>query len=378
MIEKLSKEQEAKFPEYVKKWTEIGLKTGVIGKTKQKSVCEQTEKAYKIGGLKSPKLIFFVRSPLEMMMLGYFFYKGDAADNVRARVADKIMDKVWDNIGNNVGNKIVYNVWDNVWSNVRANVRDNVRDNVVDNVRDNVVDNVRDNVGANVGDNVRANVGDSVGANFKKFCQFQNINWGQYDSNIFSFYDFFGKECGIKKCFDLSPLSKIAKNINISLFYTNVVIHCFRPIELHLNARKQMHNEKGLAIKYSDGWGFYMLNGVRIPKEYEYIVTTPAEKINPADFAKIENVEVRREFVRKVGLERILKHLKSKIIHTMGDYDLLELDLNLDRPAKALKMINPSIGIPHVEFVPFDIVTCEQALNFRNGLTEYIAPEKIS
>src|SRR5690606_10140024 len=52
-------------------------------------------------------------------------------------------------------------------------------------------------------------------------------------------------------------------------------------------------------------------------------------------------------------------------------YQLVEIDLGLRRPARALKMANPSVPeVWHVEFVPPECETVQHALNFRDGLTE--------
>lgn len=60
-IESLTKEQEAKFPEYVEKWTNIGLSTD---NSRCHDVRDELEKIYKEGGLECPKVIIHLDSPL--------------------------------------------------------------------------------------------------------------------------------------------------------------------------------------------------------------------------------------------------------------------------------------------------------------------------
>lgn len=74
---------------------------------------------------------------------------------------------------------------------------------------------------------------------------------------------------------------------------------------------------------------------------------------------------MRREIVRKIGIERICKDLKAKVLESAGDYELLELDLQDGRFRPYLKMKNPSIGCYHIEGVPPDCDTLEKALNSR-------------
>jgi hypothetical protein len=72
------------------------------------------------------------------------------------------------------------------------------------------------------------------------------------------------------------------------------------------------------------------------------------------------NVEIRREIVRKIGIEKICKDLHAKKIDNKDNYELLLLD---NRPY--LKMLNPSIGVYHIEGVPLECKTVEDALNSR-------------
>jgi len=74
--------------------------------------------------------------------------------------------------------------------------------------------------------------------------------------------------------------------------------------------------------------------------------------------------------VRKIGIERVCQKLNSKVIGTHEDYELLLLTLadNLKRPY--LKMKNKSTGTYHIEGVPPEIKTVEEALNYRNSTEE--------
>ena len=120
-------------------------------------------------------------------------------------------------------------------------------------------------------------------------------------------------------------------------------------------------------LLYVDGKAVWALNGVRVPP---WLAELRAEEIDPARFGEIENAEVRREFVRKVGIERILHNLKAKTIDKRGDYELVLLELGdgLQRPY--LKMLNPSIGVWHAEGVHPDCTTIAEALAWRNGTEE--------
>ena len=87
---------------------------------------------------------------------------------------------------------------------------------------------------------------------------------------------------------------------------------------------------------------------------------------------KEKNAEVRREIVRKIGIERVCQKLNAKVLDKSlnGIYELLNLDLGDGRSRPYLKMRNPSIKTYHLEGVPIEIDTVEKALNWRNQSEE--------
>jgi hypothetical protein len=128
-----------------------------------------------------------------------------------------------------------------------------------------------------------------------------------------------------------------------------------------------LHCEDGLAVSYKDGYGLWCLNGVCVTKE---IVLTPHDKLDPKLILKEKNAEVRREIVRKIGIERVCKGLKAKVVDSVGEYELLMLDLGDGRVRPYLKMKNPSVGTYHIEGVHPDCDTVKKALNWRNQTEE--------
>ena len=124
-----------------------------------------------------------------------------------------------------------------------------------------------------------------------------------------------------------------------------------------------LHNEHGPAISYAGNWDIYVLNGVCVP---EWLVKKAWNDIDSKLLLKEADAEVRREIVRKIGIEKICYDLSAKVIDGQADYELLLLDLGDGRRRPYLKMKNPSIGVFHIEGVHPDCQTVEQALNFRN------------
>ena len=173
--------------------------------------------------------------------------------------------------------------------------------------------------------------------------QYLNINYGEY-SKILFLWDILGKSCGW-----WYP-------------YENICFISDRPQEIHKKGI-QLHNESGPALLYRDGYALWFLNGVDVGEE---IIKTPAEKIDAKLVVTNNNAEVRREIVRKMGIELVCQRLGSKCIDKKDNYELLLLDLQDGRNRPYLKMLNPSIGVYHIEGVHPDCNTVEKALNWRN------------
>jgi hypothetical protein len=128
-----------------------------------------------------------------------------------------------------------------------------------------------------------------------------------------------------------------------------------------------LHCTTGPAVLYADGFCVYALNGVQVSKE---LVETPAEALDPMLVCREQNAEIRREIVRKIGVERLISKIGAVCIDRSGDYELLIVDLGDGRKRPYLKMLNPSIGVWHVEGVHLDCQTVEAALNWRNDTKE--------
>jgi len=152
----------------------------------------------------------------------------------------------------------------------------------------------------------------------------------------------------------------------LDLFYMyplkDICILCQRPTIIRMK-EGQLHAEGKPSIEFKGNFNVYSLNGVRVPAE---IAMTPAEKLDPKIILKGKNVEIRREIVRKIGIEKVCQRLNAKVIDKKGEYELLLLKLGDRRRRPYLKMKSPSIGTYHIEGVPPEIKTVVQALNWRN------------
>jgi hypothetical protein len=148
------------------------------------------------------------------------------------------------------------------------------------------------------------------------------------------------------------------------------VIVSERPTDIYRDPLGQFHREGGMAIAWPDGWGVYALHGVRVPAP---LVMTPAQELDVHQWVvKEPNAEIRREAVRKIGIERVCEQLGAVVIDRGQDHagqpcELLLLNIGDDRKRPYIKLRNPSVGVYHIEGVDPSCSTLEAAFQFRNS-----------
>jgi len=83
----------------------------------------------------------------------------------------------------------------------------------------------------------------------------------------------------------------------------------------------KLHADLKPALKWAglDDLNIYALNGVILP---EWLVMTPREKLDPKKIHEIENTEVRQQFIKKIGVEKLLNELNTEILDEVTALEL--------------------------------------------------------
>jgi hypothetical protein len=123
----------------------------------------------------------------------------------------------------------------------------------------------------------------------------------------------------------------------------------------------RLHSDNSPAVHWPNGKSWWYLYGVQVE---QWMAETQAEQLDITKVLKVSNNEQRTAVMRRIGVDRLIQKIGAKSLDTWGDYTLLEIKLN-DRVCRYLKMLNPSVGIWHVEGVPVDCKTVEDALHSR-------------
>lgn len=148
-----------------------------------------------------------------------------------------------------------------------------------------------------------------------------------------------------------------------------------RPVETKFNEHMALHCDGGPAIKWRDGSELFYLNGVRVPKG---IAMIPTDRLDPELVLSEWNAEVRREIIRKIGMNRVMSEFKGRVIDAWNGYELIKLNIPKMKTIPVyLKMTNPSTGFIHFEGVPPEIAKCRDALSWRVGGVQW-TPEQLT
>jgi len=187
-------------------------------------------------------------------------------------------------------------------------------------------------------------------------------------------YDFL-HECGEPISQDIKRYMRfIDAGCFISFMSYGLAIVCKRPRYIK-TFKDRLHCDDGPAIEWADGSRWYCLNGVRVP--HQLITLSPGD-FDPRIILMIENAEVRKEIVRKIGIENLISRLNGQLLDRWNGYELIKLNMpGMQIVPVYLKMTNPSTGAIHVEGVPPEIATCREALSWRVEGTDW-NPEQLT
>ncbi len=342
-IEKLTKEQENQLLKFQKECLNIGLSTERIDKLRNQETVNWIYKKYL--NIDKEPYIWYVKSPLQYNLIINFL---------------NIKNNLWINLMNNLKN----NLRNNLWNNLRNNLWNNLRNNLWNNLRNNLWNNLRNNLWNNLRNNLRNNLGDNLGD--KKDFIFNNIYHSNLDIYWISFYMFpllymnisYGD---LDK--DITKYFEFQKNIGYVFYYKDICFISERPVEIHKKGI-QLHNEIGPSVLFEDGYCLWNLNGVEVPR---WLIETNKEDIDVNLILQEKNVEVRREILRKIGINSVVEKLNCEVIDKDKEiYELLKVPLGENIFGNYLKMKNPSISTYHLEGVPNECNTIEKALAWRN------------
>ena len=323
-IEKLTPEQEARFPEFVRKWIDIGLST-------QPADRERAERAiaglYGLAKLRQPRVIW-LPCPISAALSAVCY---------SALIKKRLVSEENKPVGSAVGGAVYSAVYSAVDSAVGSAVY-------------------------------------SAGYSY-----FGGSLW---NAGYSAWADYFNEACGV--AIDRNFL-EMTESCGFYWTLDDVVFASERPSEIHLDDAGRLHSENGMAIRYAGtGWGLSYWHGVRVP---DYWLIDRAS-LNPNEVVKVDNVEQRAAGAAIVGWTKMLSVLKAKVIDDSGSPDigqLIELKLpGLSQAGRFLKASCPRNGtivegvprVSDVDGLPIETAIAAQAWRIGDPQSEYQHPPR--
>lgn len=204
---------------------------------------------------------------------------------------------------------------------------------------------------------------------------------GSFDASIFAFYDYFRTELKVDfgEHDQKYQIWQSTSELGLIFPFNGITIVSQKPNIIRINDQVEpavAHCDGDVAIGYTGMGGFdiHLLNGVRVP---EWLAVTHSSKIDVKRYHEISNADARMEFVKKLGIERMLSMGRkidtyknyNKNWWTLSEYELYDMaKLFTSAPfAPHLKMLNQTTGVWHVEPVSPACTTLEDAIRERLG-----------
>ena len=325
-ISKLTTAQTKKMAEYVKIWTEKGLTTNQ--KSHYDAVRDFTAFQKHVLKMENPAPVVLLNSPNECWMA--------------IMIASTLS-------GCDV-NQVLSQVQSQVLSQVSSQIESQVRSQVLSQVRS------------------------QVGSQKIIYPYFDCQYWAGW----FSYYEFARNELAISFTNSIEYESFLnCHSYGMVWPLKNLCVVCQPPTVINKNSRG-LHCENGPALSYNGQNEIYALNGVTMPKE---LVLTSSEDLSIDFFKNEKNADVKAEFVRKFGIERMLD--MGKLLDTFenypnqkdydwwwkSQYELYDMSKCFaDIPYQPyLKMMNQTTKIWHMEAVSPNCRTLKDAIKERFG-----------
>ena len=206
-ITKLTADQEARFPEFVRKWIDIGLSTAPADRPRAEAAIAGL---YRLAKLKEPRVIW-LPCPMSAMI---------SAACYAAIIQHRLLDE-----------------------------KPKKNDAVDDAVNGAVNGAVRQAVGAAVGGAARAYFGGSI-----------------WNAGYSAWADYFNEVCGI--AIDRNFLD-MTENCGFYWTLDGICFASERPAEIHLDQEGRLHCETGMSIRYAGtGWGLFHWHGTKVPADW--------------------------------------------------------------------------------------------------------------
>ena len=120
------------------------------------------------------------------------------------------------------------------------------------------------------------------------------------------------------------------------------------------------------ANDFDAGWDDVSLLNI---EDYLKLIEAQKDQLPPSEVLKIQNSEIRRYLIKRVGYENIKNYVKATVLHQDGDSELLSIKTE-GVEERYVKVKDSSTDREYLLYVPDNIERCKQAIAWTFGLEE--------
>lgn len=347
LIEYLTEDQRALLVEWRRRWEGIGLSTAAADRPAAEMAIKQ---AYGRAGLSPPRRIVWCGSPLGLGLARALTVC--AGQPIGAPVARVIEHSAWAAADVQVGRAVTgevtatvrHQLMDELWPTIRARVEEPLRHAI----RAAAAEAVAQDGGTPLWDSIK----DWIAASVKAVVA-ESIS-GSHDAYWLGFYDYLREVVGLRRETEaLQGLTAAARAAGWWLPHERVCWVSERPRRLERNRWGSLHSETGPAVLYPDGWSIHAVDGVRLSRHlFEGEVTA-------REVLELDNSEIRRVLVGRIGFERLIEETGARPIHTDAYGALYRIEAP-DEPIMLVAVRNPPDKTGHERryLLPVDPELC--------------------
>lgn len=243
MITKLTKEQEEKIPQYLKKWLDIGYRTETIDKAKASDFISFLYSD--ILGMKVPSQLVFLDSPMACnLAINVLEKEGKVDDQLVYRLDRKRDSQIDMKLYNQINRKMDIKLIEYLKERIDNKLNDSLRDQLF----------------WNLYRKMESQLLDQDLYHFSSMVS--NINPNCYTTCCF--YEYIIHELFPKKVDKFKKFTRFMeglKDIHHIYIFDDIVFLSDFPKAIHKTSEGKLNNKYGKALEYRDGYGIYMIDG---------------------------------------------------------------------------------------------------------------------
>lgn len=373
MIEKLTKEQEKQIPVFVRRYLDLPMQ-----KTNEEVARSAIGRLWKRMGYEEP-IVVFADSPVGAYLM-YALYRlmgrGSLGRELSVKVNDKLWeelhDKLWgelDELDDNLGEELVGKLGREVHAKLWRELDDNLG-RLVSKLWREVDDKLREELDAKLWGELYAKLGMLVSKLWRELAvklrgevsgklgrvdtklrrELDDKLWIEVDGGEKKFTNWylstwwigwlalyrFGEYIGVQ--FDKEAIrlfDDYLSNIQFIIPFEGICFVSRNYTDLHWNESGQLHHVKEPAVQFADGYGMYMIEGVRFDRKTFKKVTRKNADIKHT--LELENQEQRMAALSIQPADKLVRGLKAKEIK-VGKVAIKTYDYDMKIIMKDIRM----------------------------------------